>query len=249
VDAEDRPLNDITINSVFIRRVGENAGKFKAGMQRLPTMSVPDFDVEPAPAPATNTNRYFFSQGQRSEFLPFAALESDLQNWQKLPPRWHAPSPVSVRYYDVTYPAGNPVSGLRPVLVKYDADAITPVSPAGWSLSMENADGSYLFSFPVQGVPGFMFTPHNTNTSQTGFITNIDYSMSPYHALIRLELDKQKILDLHLGFDKKIQNNLQGRCVSKTAEFIFENAETGPGHYSNLVETGGDKGFTMVPIN
>ncbi len=249
VDDDDQPLEDITINSVFIRRVGESAGKFKAGTQRLPTMSIPDYDVEPAPAPATDTNRYFFSQGQRSEFLPYAALESDLHNWQKLPPRWHAPSPVSVRYYDVTYPAGNPVSGLRPVLVKYDVDAITPVSPAGWSLSMENADGSYLFSFPVQGVPGYMFTPHKSNTSQTGFINNIDYAMSPYHALIRLELDKQKILDLHLGFDKKIQNNLLGRCVSKTAEFIFENAETGPGHYSDLVETGGDKGFTMVPIN
>ena len=121
----------------------------------------------------------------------------------------------------------------------------------GWTLSLENAEGVYLFSFPHDGAMGYMFTPTGSNLSQTGTIhaASLRYQASPHHAIAEFELDAQKIIHLHLGFDKNVKNNLHGRCVSKIKNFVVTNPETEAGFYpGNYTEPGGDKGFSMVPI-
>ena len=250
VDANDKPLADITIEKITIRRIDKAAKNFSVGAMKLPTLSIPAFKTEVAPSPE-NTNRYVFSQGQRSELLAYASIDPLLDSWQKLETRWHAPSPFTVRYYDVTYPDGSPITNFRPILAKYHPDAITPMTLKGWTLSLENAEGVYLFSFPHDGAMGYMFTPTGSNLSQTGTIhaASLRYQASPHHAIAEFELDAQKIIHLHLGFDKNVKNNLHGRCVSKIKNFVVTNPETEAGFYpGNYTEPGGDKGFSMVPI-
>ncbi len=250
VDANDSPVNHIVIEKITIRRIGNAAQQFKPAAMKLPTLSVPPFEQEAAPSPE-NTHRFLFSQGQRSELLAYASIDAEQQEWQKLESRWHAPSPYTVRYYDVTYPEGSPITGFRPIIAKYHPDALTPMTLSGWTLSLENADGVYLFSFPHDGTMGYMFTPTGSKLSQTGTIdaATLHYQASPHHAIAEFELDQQQIIHLHLGFDKKVQNNLHGRCVTKIKNFVITNPETGVGFYpGNFTESGGDKGFSMVPI-
>lgn len=259
VDANDKPTTPITIQNVIIRRADNLATKFKASSQKLPTMLVPKYKVEAAPSPA-NTNRYFFSQGQRSEFLAFATIDSNAQEWQQVDGRWHPPTSYSLRYFDVTYPAGSPITGFHPVLVKYNTDAITPGSLFGWTLSMENAEGVYLFSFPRNAAPGYLFTPAGGGESKTGTIigNSISFYGAPHHATAQFELTQSlapnvtaryKIISLQMGFDQKIKNNLHGRCISKVRPYTILNQSTGAGSYLfPFSEPGGDKGFTMVPI-
>lgn len=250
VDANDKPVADVIIEKITIRRIGKAAQQFKAASMKLPTLSVPPFTRETAPSPE-HTARFVFSQGQRSELLVYASIDPEQDAWQKLESRWHAPSPYTVRYYDVTYPEDSPVTGFRPILAKYHPDAITPMTLKGWTLSLENAEGVYLFSFPQEGAMGYMFTPAGSKLAQTGTIhaASLLYQAAPHHAIAEFELDQQKIIHLHLGFDKKIKNNLHGRCVSKVKHFVVTNPETDAGFYpGQFTEPGGDKGFSMVPI-
>lgn len=250
VDANDKPVADVVIEKITIRRIGKAAQQFKAASMKLPTLSAPPFTRETAPSPE-HTARFVFSQGQRSELLVYASIDPEQDTWQKLESRWHAPSPYTVRYYDVTYPEDSPVTGFRPILAKYHPDAITPMTLKGWTLSLENAEGVYLFSFPQEGAMGYMFTPAGSKLAQTGTIhaASLHYQAAPHHAIAEFELDQQKIIHLHLGFDKKIKNNLHGRCVSKVKHFVVTNPETDTGFYpGQFTEPGGDKGFSMVPI-
>ena len=250
VDANDRPTTDVIIEKITIRRIGESAQQFSAASMKLPTLSAPPYQRETAPSPE-HTARFVFSQGQRSELLVYSSIDAALQEWQKLESRWHAPSPYTVRYYDVTHPADSPVTGFRPILAKYHPDALTPMTLTGWTLSLENAEGVYLFSFPLEGVMGYMFTPAGSKLAQTGTIhaASVHYQAAPHHAIAEFELDQQKIIHLHLGFDKKIKDNLHGRCVSKVKHLVITNPETEAGFYpGEFTEPGGDKGFSMVPI-
>ena len=250
VDSNDKPTTAITIQSVIIRRVGSAAAKFKASSQKLPTLSIPKVKVQPAPSPA-NTNRYFFSQGQRSEMLSFATIVADKSTWIDLSPRWHGPSPFSYRYYDVTY-GTDTIYDFRTIIAKYNTDAITPNSPIGNALTMVNAEGSYIFSFPQSGPFGYYFTPADpTKPKKEGFIlaNSIYYAASPHHAIFQFQMQNFKIMNLHLGFDKKVKNNLHGRMVSKVQDFIVTNPTTGAGFFfPQSSAPGGDAGFSMVPI-
>ena len=235
VDAGDKPIAPVTITAVVIRREGKDATKFKASSQRLPTVTVPKF--KSAPAPEANTTRYFFSQAVRNDLLPFASLDAPQAEWQQLEHRWHAPAPYSLRYFDITYPAGTPITGFHPVLVKYGTDALGPISLAGWSISMENAEGVYLFSFPQAGTLGYMFTPTGSTTTQTGAVSVLGADFNPYRATLVLQVGSAKRMRLQLGFDSKNKNNLVGRCVSSNYNLFF-----------GYQEVGGDKGFVMIPI-
>jgi cyclophilin family peptidyl-prolyl cis-trans isomerase len=250
VDANDRPDNDITIERITIRRSSKEAQKFKPSSFKLPTLSVPSFTTTVAPGPA-NTNRYSLKQGLRSELLVYATIDPAQNTWQKLNSRWYA-APASIpNYYDISYPAGNPITGFRPIIVKYNTDAVTPGTLWGWRLSLENNEGVYLFSFPTVGAMSYTFTPVGSAIPQTGTIIpkSLGFQLSPYHAIVQFELDQQKIIYLQLGFDKKLKNNLYGRCVSRIKNFVVTDAETGNGDYPNdFTEPGGDKGFSMVPI-
>lgn len=249
VNANNKPLTDVIIENITIRRFSKTAQKFKVSAMKLPTLSVPSFQVQVAPSPE-RTTRYVFSQGQRSDLLAYASIDPAVQSWQKLQNRWLSPS-NSVSYYDVTYPEGYPITGFRPILAKYNTDAITPTSIFGWTLSLENAEGVYLFSFPQVGAMGYMFTPAGSGLTQTGVIyaASLRYQASPHHAIATFELDRKKVIYLHLGFDKKVKNNLHGRCVSKIINFVITDPVTGAGYYpDDFTEPGGDKGFSMVPI-
>lgn len=246
----ERPINDVVIQSVIIRRVGPTAAKFKPSSQKLPTLSNPKVKVQPAPSPAS-TNRYFFSQGQRSEMLSFATIVADKSTWIPLNPRWLGPSPFSYRHYDVTY-GTDTIYDFRTIIAKYNTDAITPNTPVGYVISMLNAEGLYVFSFPKSGFFGYYFKPaDSTQPEKTGFIlaNSIAYVASPHHALIQFEMQNFKVMNLHLGFDKKVKNNLHGRMVSRVKNYIVTDSSTGAGFFfPQFTQPGGDAGFSMSPI-
>jgi peptidyl-prolyl cis-trans isomerase A (cyclophilin A) len=246
----ERPIDDVVIQSVIIRRVGSAAAKFKASSQKLPTLSNPKVKVQPAPSPAS-TNRYFFSQGQRSEMLSFATIVADKSSWIPLNPRWLGPSPFSYRHYDVTYGADT-IYDFRTIIAKYNTDAITPNTPIGYALTMVNAEGSYIFSFPQSGPFGYFFKPADTTMPEvTGVIvpSSIYYSPSPHHAIFQFQMQNFKIMNLHLGFDKKVKNNLHGRVVSTVQNFVVTNPTSGAGFFfPQSTSPGGEQGFSMSPI-
>ena len=246
----ERPTDDVVIQSVIVRRVGSAAAKFKASSQKLPTLSNPKVKVQPAPSPA-NTNRYFFSQGQRSEMLSFATIVADKSSWIPLSPRWLGPSPFSYRYNDVTY-GTDTIYDFRTIIAKYNTDAITPNAHDGYALTMVNAEGSFIFSFPKSGTFGYFFKPADTTKPEvTGVIvaSSIYYSASPHHAIFQFQMQNFKIMNLHLGFDKKVKNNLHGRVVSKVQNFIVTNPSTGDGFFfPQSSAPGGEQGFSMSPI-
>lgn len=250
VDVNDRPVDDVTIQTITIRRTNKEAQKFKPSSLKLPTLSVPSFTTTVAPSPAY-TNRYSLSQGQRSELLVYATIDPAKNTWQKLNSRWYA-APASIpKYYDITYPEGNPITGFRPIIVKYNTDAVSPGTLLGCKLSLENNEGAYLFSFPTVGAMSYTFTPVGSAIPQNGTITSnsLEFQLSPHHATVAFELDQQKIIYLQLGFDRKVKNNLYGRCISRIKNFVITDAGTGVGFYPNdFIEVGGDKGFSMVPI-
>ena len=251
VNLSDRPLADITIQTITIRRISKVAQKFKPSSQKLPTLSAPSFKTEIAPSPS-NTTRYVFKQGLRTELLVYASIDTARIDWQKLNSRWHASSFYNARYYDITYPEGMPITGFRPIVVKYGSDAITPVTPVGYRLSLENSEGVYQFMLPTVGAMSYSFTPAGSTIAQTGTIDSntLQYQSSPHHAIIAFTLDSKKIIYLQLGFDNKVKSNLYGRCVSRIKNFVITNPDTGTGIYpDDFTEPGGDEGFSMVPIN
>ncbi|MEY3395042.1 MAG: Peptidyl-prolyl cis-trans isomerase [Verrucomicrobiota bacterium] len=250
VDENDRPTTDVTIQSISIRRLGKLAQKFKPSSYKLPTLSAPTFKVTAAPSPA-NTSRFLFKQSLNTELLVFASIDPGLGQWQQLNSRWYAPSPYTATYYDITYPQGMPITGFRPILAKYAADAVTPVVPRGYRLAMENDEGSYVFSLPAVGPLTYVFTPAGSDVPLNGNVKadTLQYQAAPYHALMAFELDSQKIIYLQLGFDLKTKTELLGRCVFRIKNFVITDADSGNGFYpEQFTEIGGDNRFSMTAI-
>ncbi len=250
VDWFDRPLADITIQTITIRRISKDAQKFKPRSQKLPTLSAPSFKIQVAPSPA-NTARYAFKQSTRTDLLAFVTIDPALNDWQKLDNRWIPSIYYAAGYYDLTYPVGMPITGFRPIFVKYGPDALTPITPVGYTLSLVNSEGAYQFSLPTVGAMSYSFTPDGSTTAQTGTIdsTTLQYDSAPHHAIIAFTLSSKKIIYLQLGFDEKVKRDLHGHCISRIKNFVITNPETGAGFYpDNFTEPGGDEGFSMVPI-
>lgn len=250
VNDNDRPLADITIQTITIRRISKEAQNFKPSSWKLPTFAVPPFKVEVSPNPA-NTARYAYKQNRSSELLVYVSIDPAINDWQKLDSRWYVFSSFYAGYYDINFPEGMPITGFRPIVAKYNSDAVTPATPLGYKLSLENNEGVYVFSFPAVGAMSYTFTPAGSLIPQTGSIKSdtLQYQGSPYHAITAFELEPKKIIYLELGFDKKVKNNLFGHCISKIKDFVITDPVTGAGYYPfNFTEPDGDKGFSMTPI-
>jgi hypothetical protein len=85
----------------------------------------------------------------------------------------------------------------------------------------------------------------------TGVIvpSSIYYSPSPHHAIFQFQMHNFKIMNLHLGFDKKVKNNLHGRVVSTVQNFVVTNPTSGAGFFfPQSTSPGGEQGFSMSPI-
>ncbi|MFN5738685.1 MAG: hypothetical protein ACK47H_08900, partial [Akkermansiaceae bacterium] len=98
----------------------------------------------------------------------------------------------------------------------------------------------------------YSFTPAGSVIVQSGTIDSntLQYQSSPHHAIIAFTLDSKKIIYLQLGFDKKVNLDLHGRCVSRIKNYVIADPDTGAGYYpDDFTEPGGDVGFSMVPIN
>ena len=241
------PPQTITITSVVIQRVGKDATRYRPTSQRLPVVSVPKFKVAAAPTPALTTNRYSFTQPQRSEFRCHASIKSDLSEWIGIEPRWLG-SPYMMRFYDLQY-GSTPITGFRPALIRYDSrDVLSLGSFTGQMITMENANGVYVFRIPRTGSAGFTFTPAGVvdpitgavtvPTPITGTITGADIATQPYRGQIRFVLSNQQVVRMTMAFDSKVKSTIRGRCTSEVAVNAM----------SAFTQPGGDKGFSMVPI-
>lgn len=237
------PSQIVKINSVTIQRVGLDALRYRPTLQRLPVVSVPHYRVAAAPSTANaeaplNTNRYSFTQAQRSDFRCHVSIKSDLSEWINIQPRWLG-SPIMLRYFDLFY-GTTPITGFRPALIRYDSrEPLAPGSFTGQMITMENALGVYVFRIPLTSAASFTFTPVGaSSTPVTGTITGADISMQPYRGTIRFVLSNQKIVRMTLAFDSRVKNVLSGRCTSEVADSAL----------SNLTQPGGDKGFSMSSI-
>ncbi len=241
------PSQTITLQSVTIQRVGRDAERYRPTSQRLPVVSVPKFKVAPAPAPAVNTNRYAFTQPQRSEFRCHASIKADLSEWIRVEPRWLG-APYMLRSYDLQY-GSTPITGFRPALIRYDyRDVLSPGSFAGQMITMENADGVYVFRLPRTGPAGFTFTGPGVADSVTGVttfpapvtgtITGVEVYTEPYRGVLRFALSNQQVVRMTMAFDSKVKTTIRGRCTSEVAATAL----------SNFIQPGGDKGYSMVPI-
>lgn len=232
------PRQFVRITSITIERVGAEAAKYRATSQRLPVVSIPSYKVAAAPAPAVTTNRYSFTQPQRSEFRCHVSLVDDLSTWVSVNPRWLG-SPNMMRFFDLNY-GTTPIKGFRPALVRYDSrDILPPGSFNGQKITMENAKGVHVFSIPRSGAATFSITPPGANpVVETGTITSGEINAVPYRASVRLVLSNNRQVRMLLGFDSKVKTTILGRCISED-----RNSAT-----ASFVEVGGDKGFSMIPL-
>jgi peptidyl-prolyl cis-trans isomerase A (cyclophilin A) len=248
VDLNDKPIADITIQSVTIRRVSKDALSFKASSQKLPTFFVPTFQTELIPS-LLNTVRYILKQNKRTELLPFVSIDPAMSNWQQLENRWYTFSPFNLPYYEVSHSPGTPITGFRPIIVKYGADALTPMTPHGYKLLVTNNEGSYQFTFLLDSSVSYVFTPKDSIVPQSGTIPAgyHQFISSPHHAEMTFVFDKQKIVYLELGFDTVVKGVMSGRCKSQVKPYIVIDPVSGFGFYSeNFTSPGGDINFSML---
>jgi cyclophilin family peptidyl-prolyl cis-trans isomerase len=212
VDANDKPVTPVVIQSVLIRRVGKEAAKFKATKQPLPKLAAAKFKA----VPLTNGNhRLLYKQPGASATMIWTDTPAN-PGWELVFERYIGPGGAVIPGADVSLggrvaPLPKPTAWLRPVLVRYPAEALAPTQVAGRRLTLSNEAGDFVFDFAPTGNGTYAYTEEGTTTPQTGTITGLSYSPDGYGATLVVESSGLFPLRFRLGFDGQSGASLDGR--------------------------------------
>lgn len=212
VDANDKPVVPVVIQSVTIRREGKEAAKFKEGKQPLPKVAAAKFKTV---ALTDGKHRLLFPQKARSTARIWTETPAN-PGWELVFERYLGSGEPTYKGGDVslggrTLPLPAPSAWLRPSVVTYGADALAPTRMNGWQLSLENEAGDFVLTFPVTGSPTYVYTEKGTTTPQNGTITSVSYSPDGYGATLVIESSGILPLRFRMGFDAFDGAVLSGR--------------------------------------
>ena len=202
VDDKDKPVTDITIQSITIRVVGKDATKFKPLKQALPTVSKPKFKT----VDLTNGNhRLLFKQPPKS-LTRIWTLTPANPDWTLVFQRYLGPSAPTLAGADVpldgkTPPLPAPDAWLRPVTTAYTADALAPTQIPVSRISLSNDQGSFQFTFSASADPTYSYTPASSTTPQTGTIGSTQYFPDGYGTTLIMDLTGLVPVRFRMSFD------------------------------------------------
>ena len=212
VDANEKPLAPVVIQSVVIRREGKDAVKFRATKQPLPKVTAPKFKT----VALTNGNhRLLFSQKARTMSRVWTETPAN-PGWELVFQRYLGSGEPTYKGGDVslggrTLPLPSPASWLRPSVVTYTSDALAPSRMNGYQLALGNEAGDFLFRFPVTGVPTYVYTDANTRTPKNGTILDVFFDPDGYGATLIIEPSDLEPVRFRMAFDSFNGSFLGGR--------------------------------------
>lgn len=212
VDANDKPVTPVVIQGVVIRRVGKEAAKFKATKQPLPKLAAAKFKSVPL---NDGNHRLLYKQPGASVTKIWTDTPAN-PGWELVFERYNGPGGAVIPGADVSLggrvaPLPVASSWLRPVLVRYPAEALAPTQLAGRRLTLSNEAGDFVFDFAPTGNGTYAYTEEGTTTPQTGTITGLSYSPDGYGATLVVETSSLLALRFRLGFDGQSGATLEGR--------------------------------------
>jgi len=212
VDANDKPVVPVLIQSVAIRREGKDAAKFKETKQPLPKVTAAKFKT----ASLTDGNhRLLFPQKARSTARIWTETPAN-PGWELVFARYLGSGEPTYKGGDVSLggrslPLPAPSNWLRPSVVTYSSDALAPTRMNGWKLALANEAGDFVLNFPVTGSATYVYTEEGTTTPQNGTITSITYEPDGYGANLIIESTGLLPLRYRMGFDASDGTVLSGR--------------------------------------
>lgn len=212
VDANDKPVVPVVIQSVTIRRVGKEAVKFKASKQPLPKVAAAKFKTVTL---SDGKHRLLFPQKARSVARIWTETPAN-PGWELVFERYLGSGEPTYKGGDVslggrTLPLPAPSAWLRPSVVTYGADALAPTRMNGWQLSLGNEAGDFVLTFPVTGSATYVYTEEGTTTPQNGTISSVSFEPDGYGATLVIESSGLLPLRFRIGFDAFNGAVLSGR--------------------------------------
>jgi len=212
VDAGDKPVTPVVIQRVAIRRVGKEAAKFKAARQPLPRVSAVKFKT----VPLTDGNyRLLYKQPAASMTKIWTDTPAN-PGWELVFERYNGAGSAVIPGADVSLggrvaPLPAASSWLRPVLVRFPAEALAPTRLAGRRLTLSNEAGDFVFDFAAAGNGTYSYLQDGQTTPQTGTITGLSYFADGYGATLVIQSSGLLALRFRLAFDGLEGAALEGR--------------------------------------
>lgn len=212
VDANDKPVTPVVIQRVAIRRVGKEAAKFKASKQPLPRLAAVKFKTVPL---NDGNHRLLYKQPGGSVTKIWTDTPAN-PGWELVFERYNGPGGAVIPGADVSLggrvaPLPVASSWLRPVLVRYPAEALAPTGLAGRRLTLSNEAGEFVFDFAPTGNGTYRYTEAGQTTPQTGTITGLSYYPDGYGATVLIQSSGLLALRFRLAFDALDGVALEGR--------------------------------------
>lgn len=212
VDASDKPVTPVVIQHIAIRRVGKEAAKFKAAKQPLPKAAAAKFKSVPL---TDGNHRLLYKQPAATATKIWTDTPAN-PGWKLVFDRYNGPGGAVIPGADVSLggrvaPLPVAASWLRPVLVRYPAEALAPTQLAGRRLTLSNEAGDFVFDFAATGNGSYSYLEEGQTTPQTGTISRLSYYPDGYGATLLIESSGLLGLRFRLGFDGLSGATLQGR--------------------------------------
>jgi peptidyl-prolyl cis-trans isomerase A (cyclophilin A) len=253
VGFRDKPISNIVINSVTIRRIGKPAIKFSSARQSLPVVLAPEIK-NPSATLNPKVTRYKFKQ-PNSTILETWISRDNQATWKLNDKRIFPKIGLTYTFYDQiddfnpalpTPSIPGAITNFRAVITKYPSDFYAPYfNPAryfvfNWSVAFENANGKYVFNLLKNGATYTLTTPGQTVTSVAQPLTRggfypigFDYEIiNPHLVIFSFQTAPNQIIKTRLALDTKIKKGFTGRQEST----------------QNGINVGGNKPFTMTLI-
>lgn len=219
----ERPINDIVIRSITVRRIGSSALAFDETAQNLPVVNPTQVTINTSLLPTDVA--LDFTQPPGSTFS--SGISPDLSNWT-LQSRYLGPeatSPLS------SFPLGDDQTTFDrhfylPALVTWPSDAIFVSSLANRTFTLTTAVDPitpFTFTFDSSGVTGTWDYP-NPSTPLSGNITNSVFTPNGYGGRVAMLLSgvRPDIWQLTLGIEigASTPTDLIGRTTGSAQDSI-----------------------------
>ncbi len=188
-DSSDKPLTNVVIQQVAIRRVGTAAQSFDINAQALPVVTNLPLKISPGSGQITLN----FSNRLYSDNRWYST--TNLSAWTPNSLGIEITAPTS---NIVQVPIDSPQRFFRFAQVQYASTTFAPKNVFNRNLSLaftSGGSGTAAISFDGSGGGTFTFLP-----SPGGAVTGYNWSQDPYRGLLVLGLSGYPILDVHCDF-------------------------------------------------